>query len=259
MQERMSITAQHIEGPAGQLHVDDGGTGGVPVVFVHSFAGSGSHWPSQLAHARATRRTVTFDLRGHGRSAAPTNNDYRIESLAEDLAAVIDGLQLERVVLVGHGLGASVSAAYASERPNRVAGLLLVAPPGKVPRDQAQKTIQALESDFDKVSAAYYEKLLSGAKPNVRSMILRDAGRLPREAALALIKASQEFDPVSALQRYDGPKLSVVTSSNDTATDLHNVLPDLPHVHMEGTSHWPQLDKPTEFNRQLDKFLAQIR
>jgi pimeloyl-ACP methyl ester carboxylesterase len=259
MQERMSITAQRIEGPAGQLHVDDGGTGGVPVVFVHSFAGSGSHWTSQLAHARATRRAVTFDLRGHGRSTPPSNNDYRIESLAEDLAAVIDGLQLERVVLVGHGLGASVSAAYASEQPERVGGLLLVVPPGKVPGDQAQKTIQALESDFGKVSAAYYEKLLSGARPNVRSVIMLDAQRLPRETALALIKASQTYDPVSALQRYEGPKLSIVTPSSDTPLDLHNVLRDLPRVHMDGTSHWPQLDKPDEFNRHLDEFLAQIR
>jgi len=255
----MSTTAQHIEGPAGQLHVDDGGTGGVPVVFVHSFAGSGSHWPSQLAHARATRRAVAFDLRGHGQSAAPSHNEYRVESLAEDLAAVIDGLQLERVVLVGHGLGASVAAAYASEQPDRVAGLMLVVPPGKVPGDQAQKTIQALESDFDKVSAAYYEKLLNGAKPYVRSMIMLDAGRLPQATALALIKASQEYDPISALQRYEGPKLSVVTSSNDEVTDLHNVLPDLPHVHIQGTSHWPQLDKPDEFNRHMDAFLAQIR
>lgn len=254
----MSTTTQQIEGPAGAIHVDDGGTGGIPIVFVHSFAGSSAHWPSQLTHARATQRAVAFDLRGHGQSAAPTNDDYRVESLAEDLAAVIDGLQLDRVALVGHGLGASVATAYASERPDRVAGLLLVVPPGKVPAEQAQKTIHALENDFDKVSAGYYEQLLTDAKPNVRSMIMLDARRLPRGAALALIKASQEYDAASALQRYKGPKLSIVTSS-DTPMDLHNLLPDLPHVRIEETSHWPQLDKPDEFNRQLDDFLARIR
>ena len=255
----MSTTTQQVEGPAGAIHVDDGGIGGIPIVFVHSFAGSAAHWPSQLVHARATRRAVSFDLRGHGQSAAPTNDDYRVESLAKDLAAVIDGLQLNRVVLVGHGLGASVATAHASEQADRVAGLLLVVPPGKVPPDQAQKTIKALESDFDKVSAGYYEKLLTGAKPNVRSMIMSDAERLPREAALALIKASQEYDAVSALRRYRGPKRSIVTSSNDTPIDLHNLLPDLSHVRIEGTSHWPQLDKPDEFNQQMDDFLASVR
>jgi len=37
-------------GTAGHIHVDDGGAGGIPVVFVHSFAGSGAHWTRQLAH-----------------------------------------------------------------------------------------------------------------------------------------------------------------------------------------------------------------
>src|SRR5436190_1999633 len=48
--------ATEIMGPAGQLHVDDGGTGGLPVVFVHSFAGSTAHWAEQLAHLRPPRR-----------------------------------------------------------------------------------------------------------------------------------------------------------------------------------------------------------
>ena len=255
----MSTITQRIEGPAGVIHIDDGGTGGVPVVFVHSFAGSSAHWPSQLAHLRATRRAIAFDLRGHGQSAAPTSDDYRVESLAQDLAAVIDGLQLDRVVIVGHGLGASVATAYASRQPDRVAGLLLVVPPGKVPGEQAKKTIQALESDFEKVSAGYYDKLLTRAQPNVRTMILSDAEQLPRDAALALIRASQEYDAVAALQRYPGPKLSVVTPSNETPIDLHKVMPELAHLRIEGTSHWPQLDRPDEFNRHMDDFLARIR
>src|SRR5438552_1325242 len=49
-------TTPSITGPAGRLHVDDGGSGGPPVVFVHSFAGSSAHWASQLAHLRPRRR-----------------------------------------------------------------------------------------------------------------------------------------------------------------------------------------------------------
>ena len=43
-------TMERIAGPAGTLVVDDGGRGGVPVVFVHSYAGSKAHWSAQLAH-----------------------------------------------------------------------------------------------------------------------------------------------------------------------------------------------------------------
>ena len=52
-----------IMGPAGGLHVDDGGSGGLPVVFIHSFAGSAEHWTGQLDHLRRRRRAVALDLR----------------------------------------------------------------------------------------------------------------------------------------------------------------------------------------------------
>lgn len=42
--------ADQVQGPAGTLHVDDGGTGGVPVVFVHGYGGNSEQWSAQLAH-----------------------------------------------------------------------------------------------------------------------------------------------------------------------------------------------------------------
>src|SRR6266508_2399049 len=112
-----------VEAPAVRLHVDDGGAGGVPVVFVHSFAGSSSHWSAQLVHLRKNRRAVALDLRGHGRSAPPRDNDYAIDSLAGDVAAVVDRLGLNRFVLVGHSIGGAAAIAYAGAHPERVAGL----------------------------------------------------------------------------------------------------------------------------------------
>jgi len=99
-------TKQGIKGAAGNLYIDDGGRGEkLPVVFLHSFAGSSRDWENQLNYLRKDRRAIAFDLRGHGRSDAPTNNDYNVESLANDLSAVVDSLGLDRFVLVGHSLG----------------------------------------------------------------------------------------------------------------------------------------------------------
>ena len=68
------MTIEQVKGTAGLLHVDDDGTGGVPVVFVHSFTGDTTHWSAQLEHLRKTRRAVAFDLRGHGQSESPSGN-----------------------------------------------------------------------------------------------------------------------------------------------------------------------------------------
>ena len=140
-----------IAGPAGSLHVDDGGWGGVPVVLLHSFAGSTRHWASQLDHLRDDRRAIAFDLRGHGESDAPSDGDYTAEALALDVAAVVDTLKLKRFVLVGHSMGGSAAIAYANAHPDRVAGLVLAGTPGRTPPEQAQQTIAAIEANYDTV------------------------------------------------------------------------------------------------------------
>ena len=153
------------------LHVDDGGAGGMPVVFIHSFAGSSAHWSAQLTHLRHNRRAIALDLRGHGKSALPRDGDYAIVSLASDVAAVVDRLKLKRFVLVGHSMGGAVAIAYAGARPDRVAGLVLVGAPGKVPAGEAQQIIASIEADYDKVMRQYWDKLLTGAKRDVRAQI----------------------------------------------------------------------------------------
>ena len=262
VQEGLAITTtsrtSQIEGPAGTLHIDDGGTGGTPVVFLHSFGGSTAHWLPQLEHLRRTRRAIAFDLRGHGASAAPVDGDYAVESQAADLGAVLDGLALANVVLVGHGLGATVAIEFAGTVPKRVDGLLIAAAPARISAEQAAQMQAALEADYDKTSEQINARLLTGASDEVRAIVIRDARAVPRDAGLQIIRASFEYDPVPALQRYAGPKLAVTSPDATTPNDLHNLAGGITHEIMSGTSHWMELDKPDEFNRIVDRFLERI-
>lgn len=245
-----------ITGPAGRLHVDDGGSGGLPVVFVHSFGGSSTHWTEQLEHVRGDRRAVAFDLRGHGRSAAPDGDEYAIADLANDVAAVVDACGLDRFVLVGHSIGGVAAIAYAGEHPDRVAGLLLVGTPGRVPIEQADQIMSAMTSNYDETMSGYWDRLLAGATPRVRDQITSEMGGLPQDVAMSLIGATFADDPLPALQGYPGPKLSV--TPGDSPFDLHKQVADLPHELISGTSHWVHMDKPVEFDRIMDAFLARV-
>lgn len=253
------VRVHRVAGPAGSLYVDDGGAGGTPVIFVHAFAGSSAHWSAQLSHLRGARRAVAFDLRGHGQSAAPGNQDYRVDSLAKDVAAVADALGLKRFVLVGHSLGGDVAASFVDAEPGRVAGLVLVATPGRVPPQEASAILARLEGDYDLVMREHWTRLLEGAQPNVRARVHNDMSRVSKDAALAIIEETFAFDPLPGLRRYQGPMLAIVTSHGETPHGLQTLLPDLPHQVMGGTSHWPQMDKPAEFNRLLDEFLDRIK
>jgi pimeloyl-ACP methyl ester carboxylesterase len=246
----------HVTGPEGRLHVDDGGQAGLPVVFVHSFAGSSAHWSAQLAHLRPTRRAVALDLRGHGQSDLPRTGSYAVPALAEDIGSVVDGLGLKRFVLVGHSMGGSAAIAYAGAHADRVASLVLVGTPGQSSPDQAARIMASMRDDYEKVSDGYWKTLLAGATPTVAAQIRGEMVRMPREDALSIIGAVFAYDPLPALRAYQGPKLLVDTPHGEGPQSLHTQAPEIPRKVIMGTSHWPQMDKPDEFNRILDEFLA---
>ena len=248
---------REIMGPAGQIHVDDDGSGdGLPVVFVHSFAGSGQHWSNQLDHLRPGRRAITLDLRGHGQSEARVDDNISIEDLAADVGTVVDALDLRRFALVGHSIGGSVAVAYAAGHPDEVAGLLLVGTPGRMPMQQADQVMSAMSSNYEDTMSSYWDRLLADATPATRARIERERAAIPQPAAMALIRASFAYDPLPALCDYPG--VVMTATIGDSPADLHKQLPDAPDIGVTGTSHWVQLDRPDEFDRILDTFLARV-
>jgi pimeloyl-ACP methyl ester carboxylesterase len=249
-----------IAGPAGALAVDDGGRGGMPVLFAHSLAGNSSHWKAQLEHLRPHRRAIAFDFRGHGQSHPAKNGAYTIADMAGDIAAVVDTLGLDRFVLVGHSMGGGAALVYAGAHPDRVAGLLLVDPVGdgkQVSAADAKGFVGGFEADYDRASRKYWTEI-GGSDSAVRRRLLADLEATPREAVVAVLRSVMRFDPDSSLARYHGPILSVVTPYNDQPFSLHRLGQGFPHTVVTGTGHWIQLNKPDAFNQIMDEFLEKI-
>ena len=249
--------SNRIQGPAGLLYVENSGVGNIPVIFLHSFGGSTSHWDNQVEHLSESRKVIAFDFRGHGKSSAPSDNRYTPESLAADIEAVVDSLNIEHFILVGHSMGGAAAIAYAGAHPERVSGLVLAGTPGKTPSEQAKPIIQSLESEaYQKVMDDYMNRLLIDAKPEVNASVMKDFKSISKEASISIIKSIFEFDPLPSLKRYNGPKLIISTPGEaKQPTSLQNLAKEIPARTIEGTSHWTQLDKPDEFNRVLDDFL----
>jgi len=101
---------------------------GRPVVFVASWSLPSDSWSYQmLALNEGGYRTVAFDRRGHGRSGDP-GGAYDFDTLADDLAAVLDQLDLHGAILVGHSMGCNEIVRYLSRHGSaRVAGAVLLA------------------------------------------------------------------------------------------------------------------------------------
>jgi non-heme chloroperoxidase len=108
------------------LFYRDWGTG-KPVVFVHGWALNSEMWQYQMVHLAANGfRSVAYDRRGHGRSTDP-GRGYDFDTLADDLDAVIEQLDLHDVTLVGHSMGCAEIARYlARHGASRIARVAFV-------------------------------------------------------------------------------------------------------------------------------------
>jgi pimeloyl-ACP methyl ester carboxylesterase len=123
---------------------------GRPVVFVSSWALTSEMWAYQVAHlSDAGFRCIAFDRRGHGRSDAP-GRGYDLDTLADDLAAVIDQLGLTSVDIVAHSMGGSETARYiARHGAGRVRRVAMLAPAGPCLTQRADNPYGAPRAYFD--------------------------------------------------------------------------------------------------------------
>jgi pimeloyl-ACP methyl ester carboxylesterase len=250
---------RHITGCVGKLAVDDGGSGPV-VVFLHSLAGNSGQWAMQMEHVRKRGRATGFDLRGHGRSEPPSDGQYRVEAQVADVDAVADALGLDRFALVGHSFGAGVALEYAAARPARVTHLLVADPIGdgtQTPEEEIRPFLEALDSPAYAGTIEGYWSSIAGSDGAVLERLLADLRATPRETVVRGLEAVMAYDPKPALGGLRVPALAVVTPANDFPYSMHKVGWGLPHRVIEGTGHWLQIERPAEFNRILDRFLAE--
>jgi pimeloyl-ACP methyl ester carboxylesterase len=251
-----------IKGPQGRLHVDDGGSGGaVLVLFVHGNGANLTQWRAQLDHLRATRRAVAFDLRGMGLSDPAANGDYSPVAMVDDVEAVAQALGLRRFVIVGHSFGGTVVAAYAAKHPERVAGLVLADASGnvKVDRATAEKFLSALRANKDDVVRQWFAPILKPSSESVRSAVYTSVHNTPIDAFAGALQSAAAIDVGPLLDAYHGPRVAIVATDIESPMSLHVQFPQVPVKKMMGVGHWLMMDKPDEFNRLLDEFLATVR
>lgn len=113
------------------IHIRRQGAGPEPILFVHgSFASSRWWMPATALLPPAAFTTYLVDLRGCGDSDRPADPaGYSVERQAHDIAAVVDGLGLTGLHLVGHSLGAAIALTYAADHAHRLRSLTLVSTP----------------------------------------------------------------------------------------------------------------------------------
>jgi len=233
------------------------GQGSPTLVLVHGWSCDRGYWKDQVDYLAAQYQLVLVDLAGHGESGM-ARKDYTMAAFGADVAAVVESLKLEKVVLVGHSMGSDVVAEAAKLLPGKVAGLVWLDQYNSLDvfRDAAKVDafLAKFRKDFRGTTNGFVRGMFAaGADPKLVDRVAGDMASAPPAVAISALQHTLSNGPnvVAALAAI---KLPVVAINSDKDPTDHAsmakhgvkafVLPD--------SGHFLMMEDPARFNRSLD-------
>lgn len=112
---------------AAGLHYERiGPRGGAPLILSSGLGGSASYWRPNIAALAERHDVIAYDHRGTGRSSREVPGVLTIETMGDDIAALMDALGIERATVIGHAIGGMAGLALALARPTQIERLVIV-------------------------------------------------------------------------------------------------------------------------------------
>lgn len=263
----MDILARHVVSISGP---EDG----QPMVFAHGFGCDQTMW-RHVAPAFADRyRVITFDLIGSGGSdlAAYDPQKYSdLQGYAADVLEIVQALDLDDVVFVGHSVSAMIGALAVIEAPERFDRLVMVGPSpryidddgytGGFTREDIDELLDSLASNYLGWSSAMAPVIVGNPeRPRLGEELTASFCRMDPDIARRFATTTFLSDNRQDLPRIDVPTL-VLQCSNDVIAPptvgayVAGAVPDATLVQLAATGHCPNLSAPEETIAAIEDFL----
>jgi pimeloyl-ACP methyl ester carboxylesterase len=232
------------------------------LLFVHG-AGSNAHtWRRQVEHFEGSHSALAIDLPAHGRSGA-TEGLPTLDEMVRFTLAFADALELRPFVLVGRAMGGAIGLELALSHPERLRALVLVATPARFEIPQA-----SVDTWHDVARGRKTQPFTTDLfSPKTDFAIMREAWMEqvqtdPRVRYTDLL-ACRGADFTARLSAVKSPAL-VITGKDDRfapsekAAEVQRAIPGAKLAVIEDAGHTLASEKPEEFNRAVEQFLAEL-
>jgi pimeloyl-ACP methyl ester carboxylesterase len=243
------------------------GAGPRNLLFMHGWGGSAAFWDEVLRQFDfAGLRAITVSLRGHGDSDK-TAAGYTLDRFAKDILAVADHTEADRFVLVGFSMSGKYAQYIALAQPDRVLGLILIAPVAASEFPLPHKTARAFceaAGSRDRILKALRPTIKVPIKPEVMETFLRDFVKIPRVALEETIRMFSKTSFVDRVKTLRVPTL-VIGGSADPFLPPHylrkEVIQRIPGARLVvlPCGHHTPLEMPAETAALITAFLAGLR
>jgi 3-oxoadipate enol-lactonase len=240
------------------------------VVLCHALATSMDIWDYQLPLLAQRFRVLRYDLRGHGRSAAP-GSSYTLEELASDVAALLDHLEIARAAFVGLSIGGMVGQVFALRYPEKLSGLVLCST-GNRTEPQAKATIEerilkvraeGLKSQLEATLARWFSARFIEEAPATMAWVSDLILATSVDGYTGCARAIQNLDVTDALSEIR-VKTLIVPGEFDLAFPekisrvINQKIPNSDLVLLKGAAHLGNVEQAHLFNEILLDFLERI-
>ncbi|HXD77669.1 MAG TPA: alpha/beta fold hydrolase [Puia sp.] len=251
-----------------ELFCQDEGAG-ASIVLLHGFAEDGTVWDNQLEALQTAGRLIIPDLPGSGRSPLG-GTTLSMESMADDVLALLDRRGIEKTILIGHSMGGYISLAFAARHPGRLNALGLFHSTA-YPDSEEKKAIRRKAIEFIRANgsapfirqstANLFSPLTRQHRPElIESVISRYANFAP-DALIGYYEAMiARPDRTAVLREFNGPVLFIL-GKDDAIIPAQQVLeqswmPAIAQIHIvPEAGHEAMLENPKLSNQLLLDFI----
>ena len=186
-----------------QIRYDVQGEGEPALVFVHGWCCDRSYWDAQVPHFAQKYKVVTIDLAGHGESGLG-REAYTMATFGQDVAAVVNKLGLDKVILIGHSMGGPVILEAARIIPENIKGLVGVDTFSRIkPRTQEwiDNFMAPFHANFPEHTATFVRQNMftPNSDPALIEKIVSDMSAAPAEVGSSAIEEILKHDLIPAL------------------------------------------------------------
>jgi 3-oxoadipate enol-lactonase len=244
---------------------------GTPVVLLHGYCGSRRYWYDVLPVISTRYHVIVPDLRGHGASPV-TEGIYSMEQLADDTAALLDRLKIDKAFVFGHSLSGYSTLAFAEKYPDRLLGFGLVhstsLPDTETGRQGREKAVEQIRSE--------------GVKPFVDGLVPKLFAPDHRTSMEKKVTVAKEIGYVTSPQGAIGCALGMLERPDRTdvlrstelpvlllAGEKDEVIPEerrfpvsrsnIMSVTLPGVGHMGMMEDPSSFAEEIMAFLDKSR
>lgn len=252
-----------------RLYYEDSGGPGLPLVLSHGFLMDHEMFAPQVAALGDTHRIITWDQRGHGQTVA-TGEPFTYWDSADDLAALLDHVGIERAVIGGMSQGGFISLRFALNHPERISGLVLIdtqsgtEDPDKVPQYDAMHDVWVTSGPNQQLVEMVAAIIIGNNRPESAAWIARWMTREPKSLTQIYRTLMDRDDITGRIAEIKAPAI-VIHGTDDVSIDIslaEQLCAGLSGcqgvVRVDGAGHSSNLTHPETVNRAIEGFLTSL-